>query len=510
MPRQQQTSVENNFIAGLKTEHTGLNFPENACTETFNCTFDRTGKVSRRLGMNYEANHNFFDVNLGGGNVSLSSFFWENADGTGNVNIYVTQIGQVLTFYEASAATAASPLSQKRFSTTLSLTTFVPAGGSLENVHECQYASANGRLFVFNPRCNPFYVTFTAPFTIVATEIEVEIRDTEGVHEPGVEDDFRPSSLVHAHQYNLSNQGWGQNWTTSAPDTKSMPVSGFHTFTNVATDLPIRVGDRIRAIPISGAFTDPGFAVRPGDNITYIVGVVSDYVGTNLVVLVIQSVQSPPGNYTGWNITPEPALIAKWNAASGSFPSNSDVWQHHTSSRDVASTSAGITTTDTFDRFDPARTLGERPAPLGRAPRGYWRLKAWDQQRTEVSGVLALAPVTTTLRPRTGAWFAGRVWYAGVDMQVFTEKIYFSQIIEHPSQLGKCYQVNDPTNDEFFDLLPSDGGVISIPGAGQVIKLFPIQNGLLAFTTTGIWFITGREGIGFIATDYTVVKLSSS
>ncbi len=91
----------------------------------------------------------------------------------------------------------------------------------------------------------------------------------------------------------------------------------------------------------------------------------------------------------------------------------------------------------------------------------------------------------------------------------WTENIYFSRIITDVSQLGYCYQQNDPTDQNLFDLLPDDGGVIVIQGCGAIERLFPIQNGLIVFAANGIWFITGSQGIGFTANDYTITKVSA-
>jgi len=54
MPRNVGSVVENRLIRGLVTEATGLNFPEDACVETYDCVFDNIGTVTRRLGIDVE------------------------------------------------------------------------------------------------------------------------------------------------------------------------------------------------------------------------------------------------------------------------------------------------------------------------------------------------------------------------------------------------------------------------------------------------------------------------
>jgi hypothetical protein len=127
--------------------------------------------------------------------------------------------------------------------------------------------------------------------------------------------------------------------------------------------------------------------------------------------------------------------------------------------------------------------------------------------------------VSTTKRPTNGCWFQGRVWYTGISagqiassdtsFYTWTENIYYSQIVTDPTDFGNCYQTNDPTSENLNSPLATDGGVIPIVGAGTIHKLFSIQNGLLIFANNGVWFLTGSQGIGFSANDYTITKISS-
>lgn len=186
------------------------------------------------------------------------------------------------------------------------------------------------------------------------------------------------------------------------------------------------------------------------------------------------------------------SLIDTWFAATSLYPANSDIWWTFKNASQV---------------FDPATTLNNVTLNAGPAPKGFYITRLFIKERGGLSG-LPIPDTVVTTRPRTGTWFSGRVWYAGIDHQDFTENLYFSQTIVTLGQLGKCYQTNDPTSETLADLLPTDGGVIKIQGCGAIYKLFPIQNGMLVFTANGIWFITGGSSVGFTATDYTITKIS--
>lgn len=396
MPRTQGTAVSNNFSAGFITEATGLNFPPNSCTETLNCIHEQTGNVSRRLGIDIEANRDTRQINRDGD--VIASYLWKNVAGSATLQLVVIQIGHLLYFYDASTT---DPLSTHAITDTVSLNTFDITSEESTKSKECQFADGNGLLFVVHPECDPFYVSYdenTQTFT--STRITLKIRDLKGL-EDNLEVDERPESsysgLSTEKKYNLFNQGW--------------------TIENLTT----------------------------------------------------------------------------WDSARTDMPSNADImWRYKNASDDFD--------TNTIDKL----YSGNSPAPRGR-----YILELFDQDRGDVSD-LTIDPEVLSTRPRTVAFHAGRVFYAGINAEGYNSKIYFSQIVERPSQYGLAYQINDPTSETLFDLLPTDGGFIDIRECGNIVKLYPQGSGLVVFATNGVWLISGSTGLGFTANDYSVVKIAET
>lgn len=110
-------------------------------------------------------------------------------------------------------------------------------------------------------------------------------------------------------------------------------------------------------------------------------------------------------------------------------------------------------------------------------------------------------PVETRTYPVAVASAFGRFFY-GVG-----NTVYFSRLLLNKEDAGRCYQTNDPTSDETPDLLDTDGGEITLEDSGDIIALKRFLNGVLAFTSNGIWHIKGGEG-GFKTTEYVVVKVA--
>ena len=396
MPLQTDSAVENSFKNGLITEATGLNFPESACTETYDCIFNFDGSVIRRPGFNFETGYVKKAINRT--NNVVSSYLWRNVAGDGSVTLVVTQVGSTLYFWRLGS----SGVSAGAITSNVDISVYITSGAPVTNTIECQFSQGNGLLFVTHPYCEPFYVSYNITTDVAtATAITVQIRDLEGDTADANAVDTRPTATLAGleahHKYNLYNQGWNTTNLTS------------------------------------------------------------------------------------------------WDGAFTTMPSNADVmWSFKNSS-------------NAYDNATvPNVVNGNSPAP-----KGHFITSAFNVDRDTVSGLTgATATTSGYYRPTTSAFFSGRLFYAGTAAAAYNSKIYFSQIVETTNQYGKCYQTNDPTAEELFDLLPTDGGVISIPEAGTIYKLFAVPGFLLIFAANGVWSITGSTGLGFTATDFTQTKVS--
>lgn len=490
MTSQLINSVENNFTKGLITEFTGLNFPENAATDTSNCEYTLVGDVIRREGINTELNGTTTSVTTA--SKAIADYVWNNPGGDGNSKLLVEQVGPTLFFYNIATSTVASPLSTKALVGTIDVSANVVSGQVFDATSECQFSDGNGYLFVYQKTCDPFYVTYNASTLALASfKITVQVRDFTGVVD-GLPVSVRPTILTVDHQYNLQNQGWtsGNPWFTTAFGNIA---TGSNTYSVDAGLGGVSLGQLVSVTFSGGLGGSPGTAA----------GTVTAYSGTSMTLNIISI---SPGAVNGVSITITPfgtGYISTWKTAEGNYPSNADVWWYFKNSSGA---------------FDPATTAGNVTISIGNAPQGHYIFNAFQQDRTSASG-LQVTNINTAVRPTTGTWFQGRVWYTGVNsfqaaggdanFYTWTENIYFSQIVSGISDFGLCYQTNDPTSETLNGLLPTDGGVITIVGSGSIHKLWPVANGLLVFANNGVWFITGSQGIGFAANDYTITKISS-
>lgn len=139
---------------------------------------------------------------------------------------------------------------------------------------------------------------------------------------------------------------------------------------------------------------------------------------------------------------------------------------------------------------------------------GRFVLDFFNKDRSAVSGIVGIAPEVETTRFKSVASFSGRVFYAGLTSAKNSGKLLFSKLVNTNSELGKCYQQNDPTAEDYNDLLDTDGGVILIPDATNIQYLHTIGPMLLVFAENGVWSVSGVDGV-FRATEFSVQKITS-
>lgn len=514
MPRNTNTVIENNFIGGLVTQATALNFPPNAAIAQSNCIFNERGIVSRRFGMDFENNYQTNTQNRTG--MAQSSYYWKNASGDGLTNLVVQQNGGTLSFYNTNSNQS---LSAGLSANTVSLSSFQASGATTDNLNqnECQYSTGLGYLFVVHPYCDPFYVQFVpSTGTFTSSIITFTTRDVFGIIEPGVLPDTRPTTLSANHEYNLINQGWDVpkiNTFATATQPPSTPVlTAATTGGSLATGTVYvkltfvnQAGETLTSTEANVAVTGPNASVKitaptvSGSATGYNV-YASGATGTE----VLQNGATPVSLTTNYTITSLTTGTASPPASSTAvaYPSNADVWWNYNNASQV---------------FSPSTTLPNIKPGSSPAPQGYIRLNPWNSARS--STCLAQSGVSLTLtgtvdqtsgalRPTVTEFHAGRIWYAGVNASGYNGLIYFTRVVQDQTDFGWCAATNDPTSQTLFTFVASDGGALSIPQAGAIFRLISLGPNLIVFGANGVWAVTGSRGIGFSADDYNIANIS--
>ena len=140
---------------------------------------------------------------------------------------------------------------------------------------------------------------------------------------------------------------------------------------------------------------------------------------------------------------------------------------------------------------------------------GRYIYDLYDMDRETAAGLAdATLNYTETSRFDTVVSYAGRIFYAGMTNRN-TSNIFFSQIVSQEEDIGECLQRNDPTAEDFSDLLDTDGGVITIPDAYNIKQLHVLGTQLIVFAENGVWAIRGVDDV-FRATSYSVSKVSTA
>lgn len=199
--------------------------------------------------------------------------------------------------------------------------------------------------------------------------------------------------------------------------------------------------------------------------------------------------------------------VTWYKQQTGVYPNNSEIWWSMKRPPEVGTDRPPKQYLEVFDPgMRHQMTFGN-----SLAPKGHFLLSAFRQDRSAASSIPNLElKEAGRARPTSVAFYAGRVFYSGPFTSGYNTKVYFTQILERPEQVNRCYQELDPTSEDIRDLLASDGGVINIPEITQIIHMVAFGFDLFIFADNGVWRIAGSDGVGFRANDYSVTKLSGT
>lgn len=197
------------------------------------------------------------------------------------------------------------------------------------------------------------------------------------------------------------------------------------------------------------------------------------------------------------------------NAKLNVYPSNSDTWS--------LGKIADVTDAD-IDKYEP-ETLEKNSFDLGRAARGHFVIDLYNrgQSRAEESDANPTSADREVGRVSTAAAYGGRVFYSGIQSKVVGKNtlspklsgaVLFSQVARSNEDLVKCYQEADPTSPTNSDIVDTDGGLIQVSGAANIVKIMAVKQSLFVFDENGVWEIRGDEA-GFSATNFQVNKISA-
>lgn len=537
MPRSAGTSVENNFSRGLVTEATAMNYPENSVVETDNCVYLKNGTVLRRNGIDFETSttHSFADLSVLSSstvpdydNVAISEYEWVTLSENGSKSFLVTQVGDVLRFFEIDNTNTSSSNLQSfsvnisDYRTTPVLQTDIAQVVGNVVVNDALIASLNGtnltitvggvtETIVFATGGTNTKAEFIADLeaAAIALSIVAEVNSDNFLLISALENDITTSFTIGgtadiATAFGVAEQTYNPE-TEDAYEAVARRKCSFssglgylfvvHPF---CEPFFIEYNNSTNSIRVQEIAIQTRDFTRLSDGLSIDTRppTLDD---THKYNLYNQGWYADGIKYkettAGADDGPSVQVLERWFTDKAIYPSNSDIWWLYKNAQ---------------ERYDPlVETTAKLSAP---APNGHYIYSAFQTNRRNATGsVLSGVDEKSSgpYRPSSTSFFSSRVWYAGVNVEGFTSNIYFSKLIEDSQDFGKCYQAADPTSENISDLQETDGGVIVIPDIIKVTGLVPLGRSLLVFASNGVWAISGTQG-GFKANDYSIQKISES
>ena len=499
------------FNKGINTEAPLVAWPEGFTVEEQNFDLLSDGSRRRRLGISYEAGGTQGSITATSSSPTLTSatrfYRWKNVNNTDEFNFIVAQIGGSLYFWNDPVS---GPLGS--YLHEFDLSDYVVTDGMDISENICSFSEADGKLIVVGENIEPFSIAYEDNI-LTGAEIKVEERDLFGI-EDGVAVDTKPAELSDEHRYNLYDRGWLK---TNIDDF--FTAEGVYPAKNMVQFLGLRTQ------------TESGYSDQDGVRV---------FSPEKLMSELFQNMSAPLGHISrnvfdrskGYGSLGQGTVLKTISEVT-----NVDTGQGRVTLV-VSDAAHGVNLNDDIElvglviklrnyRVDkkidfsgPAKVVElvdattiviEIVSPMWEKYPIY--VKTPETGQYSIGGIIeadfeGFEPSTT--RFTSVASFAGRIFYGGCPDPRLTDRVYFSKVIETDKDFGKCLQEADPTSEYISDLLPSDGGYITIPNLGTLRGMVPYGRALLLFSSEGVWAIGPGEGGIFSATGYSVNKVSDA
>ena len=209
MPKQATKAEVNNFVKGLISEASPLNFPPNCSIDEANYELNRNGTRSRRLGFDLEDTHTYLTIPSVAypiSDVAPATFKWTDAGGRSGETLLAVQFANVIKFFDLTK----SSLSTDGLVGTLTLDSAV-----FPKTSRYSFGSVDGKLVVAAGIATIAVVTLGDGYSFSVLYDTLKTRDVWGVEGLSTEGQkYEKDPLYRGindkyHSYNLRNQSWG-------------------------------------------------------------------------------------------------------------------------------------------------------------------------------------------------------------------------------------------------------------------------------------------------------------
>lgn len=492
------------FSKGIITDAPVIGFPAGACVDQENMLLTFDG-ARRRKGVDYEASYALYSHTISAGD-DISVHKWHNVNNDPNTNFVVVKAGSTVFFYDDAGTT----LSGNKKSFVVDLTAFPAPSASGTNIAQNPIDTHFGRghLFIVGRYIEPILVKYNSDDTLTTSALSILERDLEGIEDEHVPQ-YRPSTLTTPHEYNLLNQGWASaritEFYTGSTNTlypSNADIWYFGKKKNGSTGLESFDYAQVIIQDFGNAASPRGRFLRNPFN--------TEQVSLGDVSLTI-STWSYSHSGSGTITITTTANHGLTTGDTVSILGNAFIFEQSWTNAE------GTETNDVESSLDGEYTITVTGLTTFTFTKRLQNWTGWISQFV-AKGSIAGGGVTmpsgyeqeTNERFQAVAWFAGRVWYAGVQNDRLGSRLYFSQTVEKDVQYRYCFQQADPTSEHIPDLVDTDGGYLNIGNLGLVYKMIPMGLSLFVFTSSGVWEISGPEDSYFRATGYRIRRLSDN